>query len=170
MTYTNTPSYTPTYTYTFTYTPTNTSTATETPTSAYTATPTPTATNTPTPTNTPTLTQTPTITDTFTITNTPLPTNTPNAELYLDVNYFNPDKGPLGMDVRVDQAGGVKIKVFNIAGEEVKKVMDGYRGVGNYRVQWDGTNNDGVIVGNAVYFVIIEEASGRLIRKVIVLR
>ncbi len=74
------------------------------------------------------------------------------------------------MDVRVDQAGSVKIMVFNIAGEEVKKIMDEYKGHGNYRTQWDGTNNDGVIVGNGVYFVIIEEPVGRLIRKVIVLR
>jgi flagellar hook assembly protein FlgD len=98
------------------------------------------------------------------------PTPTPNAALYLDENFFNPDNGPLGMDVRVDTAGEVKIVIFNIVGEEVEKLVDQQLSVGNYRFSWDGRNSTGAIVGNAVYFIVSEQPSGNLIRKVIVLK
>jgi hypothetical protein len=74
------------------------------------------------------------------------------------------------MDLRVDVAGEVKVLVFNIAGEEVDKLLDQNMAVGNYRVFWDGHNRAGAITGNAVYFVVVEQPSGNMIRKVIVLK
>ena len=74
------------------------------------------------------------------------------------------------MDVRVDVAGQVKITVFNIVGEKVKEVLNEYKGVGYYRASWDGTNSSSAVVGNAVYFVVIQQPSGQLTRKVIVLK
>lgn len=74
------------------------------------------------------------------------------------------------MDVRVDIGGRVKIMVFNISGEQVVKLLDQDEAVGNYRVFWDGKNRVGEMAGNAVYFIIIDQPSGRLIRKVIVLK
>jgi hypothetical protein len=97
-------------------------------------------------------------------------TPTPVVALYLDQNFFNPRQQPLGMDVRVDQPGEVKIMVFNIVGEEVAKVMDQYEGIGNYRAFWDGHNKSNALVGNAVYFIVIQQPSGQMIRKVIVLK
>jgi hypothetical protein len=167
------------------------------PTFADTATPTPTPTITlvivNSPTNTPTvLSNTFTPTDTLTVppntptnTNTALPTPTlpitslmsptitptPNVALYLDNNSFNPTTNPsLGMDVRVDVAGEVKIIVFNIAGQEVRKILDANLGVGNTRDYWDGRNNGGALVGNGLYFILIQTPSTKLIRKVIVLK
>jgi hypothetical protein len=42
--------------------------------------------------------------------------------------------------------------------------------VGNYRVFWDGLNKNNALVGNAVYFVVVEQPSGNMVRKVIVLK
>jgi hypothetical protein len=123
-----------------------------------------------TPTNSPTITYTPTITFTHTETSTPTTTPTPNAALYLDHNYFNPEISPLGMDIRVDTPGEVKVIVYNIAGEEVRKVMDEYKGTGNYRAFWDGRNTMGDMAGNAVYFILIQQPSVHLVRKVVVLK
>jgi hypothetical protein len=97
-------------------------------------------------------------------------TPTPNVALYLDENFFNPTQQSLGMDLRVDVAGQVKVLVFNIAGEEVDKLMDQSMTVGNYRVYWNGLNRNNALVGNAVYFVVVEQPSGNMIRKVIVLK
>ncbi len=74
------------------------------------------------------------------------------------------------MDVRVDVAGNVKVLVFNIVGEEVEKLIDQYLNAGNYRVYWDGHNRNGAMTGNAVYFIVVEQPSGHMIRKVIVLK
>jgi hypothetical protein len=148
------------------------------PTLTPTFTPTVTATNTSTPTDTPTRTPTPSPTRTFTSspTRTFTPTGsvtaspTPNRSLFIDNNYFDPSKGPLGMDVRVDKPGTVKVIVFNIVGEEVLKLMDQNMAVGNYRAYWDGTNHQNAVVGNAVYFVVVDQPSGNTIKKVIVLK
>jgi len=74
------------------------------------------------------------------------------------------------MDVRVDTAGQVKVMIFNIAGEEVVKLMDLYQNAGNYRVTWDGKNRFGEMCGNAVYFVVIVQPSGHMVKQVIVLK
>ena len=90
--------------------------------------------------------------------------------LYLDKNFFNPTQQPLGMDVRVDVAGEVKILIFNIAGGEVEKLADQQLNSGNYRFSWDGRNRNGDMTGNAVYFVVVEQPSGNTVKKVIVLK
>jgi hypothetical protein len=158
----------PTVTSTFTASPTTTSSFTTTPSSTPTSTRT--FTNTYTVTFTPTITNTPTITPTFTPTGSVTSTPTPNAALYLDENFFNPNNQALGMDVRVDVAGEVKIVIFNMVGEEVEKLVDQQMTIGNYRFSWDGRNTNGDIVGNAVYFIAIMQPSGNLVRKVIVLK
>jgi len=74
------------------------------------------------------------------------------------------------MDVRVNVGGGVKILVLNGTGEEVEKLVDQQLNPGNYRFQWDGHNRLGSVVGNGVYVLVINQPSGRMMRKVIVLR
>jgi flagellar hook assembly protein FlgD len=88
----------------------------------------------------------------------------------LDYNSFNPTNQTLGMDVRVDVAGEVKVIVCNMAGTEVRKILDTNLGVGNSRAVWDGKNSSGGLVGNGVYFVLIQTPSTKLVQKVIVLR
>ncbi len=169
---TNSPTSTLTNTATLTPTKTPTKTATNTPTLTATATPSPTFTATLsfTPSFTPTITSTPTITPTFTSTGSVTSTPTPDDLLYLDFNYFNPTQQTLGMDVRVDKAGEVKVMVFNMMGEQVVKLMDQTQNQGNYRVAWDGRNRKGEIVGNAVYLIVTDQPSGHKVRKVIVLK
>ena len=74
------------------------------------------------------------------------------------------------MDVRVDIAGQVKVMIFNFAGEEVVKLLDQTLNPGNYRVSWNGKNRNGEMCGNAVYFVVIVQPSGHMIKQVIVLK
>jgi hypothetical protein len=122
-------------------------------------------TDTPAPTDTPTITLSPT--PTGSITSTP----TPNSGLVLDVNIFNPSNGqPLGLDIRVETAGQIKAVVFNIVGETVRKLLDEYRGAGNHHLTWDGRNSSGEVVGNGVYFLVVQQPSGQTIRKAIVLK
>lgn len=196
-TFSNSPTQTPSFTPTDTPTDTATLTASATPTDSFTATPTVTPTNTATITDTATPTstftnsftatstatttptRTPTSTSTFTNTPTlsPTPTNlitstpTPDVPLYLDSNLFNPaNGGSLGMDLRVDKVGQVKVMVFNMAGDKVTTLSDQYRDPGNYRLSWNGHNQSGDLVGNGVYIVLIQTASGNSSRKVIVLK
>ena len=74
------------------------------------------------------------------------------------------------MDVRVDKTGEVKVEVYNLAGERVRKIRDEVKSPGNYRFEWNGQNDSGGMVGNAVYLVVIQTPSGKTVRKVIVLK
>lgn len=66
--------------------------------------------------------------------------------------------------------GSCKIVIYNIAGEQVVKVLDQYQNAGNHRAFWDGKNHNGDMTGNAVYFVTIQTPDGNMVRKVIVLK
>jgi hypothetical protein len=141
------------------------------PTNTYTVTLTGTPSWTPTITQSPTVTGTPTATPLVTNTSVPTLTLTPNAPMYLSANFFNPATGEtLGMDILVQQAGPVKIMVYNLLGEEVIKIADQNLNNGSYHFTWDGRNTSENLVGNGVYFVLIEQPSGNFIRKVIVLK
>lgn len=74
------------------------------------------------------------------------------------------------MDLRVDRPGRVTVKIFNLSGQWVRTLVDMPMAVGNHRANWDGLNEKSDLVGNAVYFVVVETPSGRVIRKVIVLK
>ncbi len=74
------------------------------------------------------------------------------------------------MDLRVNTPGQCKVMVYNIAGEEVVKLLDQDEARGNYRVFWDGKNRNGAWVGNAVYFVVIQSPDGHMTRQVILLK
>jgi flagellar hook assembly protein FlgD len=74
------------------------------------------------------------------------------------------------MDVRVDVAGEVRVLIFSVAGQEVEKLVDQQLTPGNYRFSWDGHNKSGAMVGNSIYFIISDQPSGRMIRKVAVLK
>jgi flagellar hook assembly protein FlgD len=74
------------------------------------------------------------------------------------------------MDVRVDIAGQVRVLIFNMAGQEVEKLVDQELTPGNYRFSWDGHNRSGEMVGNSIYFIITDQPSGRMIKKVAVLK
>jgi hypothetical protein len=63
--------------------------------------------------------------------------------LYLDSNVFNPNLQPLGMDVRVDVAGQLRILIFSMSGQEVEKLVDQQMLPGNYRFYWDGHDQVG---------------------------
>jgi flagellar hook assembly protein FlgD len=74
------------------------------------------------------------------------------------------------MDVRVDVAGQVRVLIFSMAGQEVEKLVDQQLTPGNYRFNWDGRNKSGAMVGNSIYFIITDQPSGRMIKKVAVLK
>lgn len=157
---------------------------TPTPTATPPSTPTPTMSSTPTPTFTPPLTATPTLTPTGTF--TPTPTNTivlpatPTAawtpppdvgeKPILNRNVFNPFRESLVLTFRLTRSENVRIMVFNVAGEEVRSLFRENVPAGTYQVKWDGKNNSGTIVGNAVYFIIFEAGGRREILKTVVLK
>ncbi len=72
-------------------------------------------------------------------------------------NPFRPLQGQsVVIPYQVASPGHVTIKVWDLAGELVRTLVDGDEGNGNHRVSWDGRGDGGVLVGSGLYFVTLE--------------
>lgn len=79
------------------------------------------------------------------------------------------------INYRIVNAGSVKLKVYNIAGELVKMLVNSHHQPGSYYVKWFGDNgsvgeNTGQKVGSGVYIYVIEAEGFRDSGKVILIR
>ncbi len=68
-------------------------------------------------------------------------------------NPFNPDTR-ISYSLPVDTE--VRLTVFNVLGQEVKVLVEGYQASGNHSVFWDGRNEDGENVSSGIYFYKLE--------------
>ena len=76
------------------------------------------------------------------------------AEYSLKAAYPNPFNPTTTIEYNVEVAGNVNISIFDIAGREVKTLVNEYvspKVGGNYSVIWDGTNNSNAFVSTGVY-------------------
>jgi len=46
----------------------------------------------------------------------------------------------------------VSLKIYNLKGELVCNLVDGYYPAGYHRAVWDGKNRDGMMVASGIYF------------------
>lgn len=103
----------------------------------------------------------------------PTPGPLSNENIYAYPNPFNPEIEQAKFRFKLGKDGNVTITVFDISNTKVKAVVSGASisaGV-EQSVIWNGRNDRGDIVGNGVYFYIIESSSGeRAVGKLVVLK
>ncbi len=66
-------------------------------------------------------------------------------------NYPNPFNPSTTIRFDLPKTGMVRLIVYNILGQEVRKLINGRMEAGRRQVTWDGTNNRGVRVSSGVY-------------------
>ena len=49
-------------------------------------------------------------------------------------------------------AGHVSLKIYNVAGRELRTLVDQDAAAGTFRALWDGRDDSGSLVGRGVYF------------------
>jgi hypothetical protein len=64
-------------------------------------------------------------------------------------NAFNPETQ---IAYQLPMGRQVSLKIYNIKGELVRTLVDGYKEAGYHTVRWDGRNQDGNEVASGVYF------------------
>ena len=62
------------------------------------------------------------------------------------------------------------IAIFNTVGQRVKTLINNMMMPGNYKIQWDGTNDSGIGTASGIYIVVLKTGKGVLSRKIILLR
>ena len=74
----------------------------------------------------------------------------------LGQNYPNPFNPTTQFDYSVPVESEVVIKVYNILGQEIRTLVNGNVPRGVYTIEWNGKNNQGLMVANGVYMYRIE--------------
>ncbi len=87
----------------------------------------------------------------------------------LDVfpNPFNPYTN---IHFILPEEGNISLWIYNIQGQRVKKLMDGYRKSGEYSLQWDGNDDKGNRSASGTYILFLEMPLNRYSSKILLMK
>jgi len=85
-------------------------------------------------------------------------------------NFPNPFNPSTMIKFDMKAKGHVTLKVYNVAGQLVKTLVNGVKDAGSYTVTWDGTNNNSSKVASGVYFYKMDTAEYNKTLKMVLLR
>jgi hypothetical protein len=85
-------------------------------------------------------------------------------------SYPNPFNPATMISFDLAAKGQVSIRIYNVAGQLVRTLVDGERGAGRYSETWDGKNDAGSSLGSGVYFLKMKAGSFESSRKLVLLR
>ena len=88
----------------------------------------------------------------------------------LKQNYPNPFNPETVIEYQVPADGLVQLNIYDTSGRLVKQLVNQFQEAGHYRVKWSGTNQQGVRVGNGVYFYILKAGDFVAQKKMILMR
>lgn len=88
----------------------------------------------------------------------------------LGQNFPNPFNAGTTLLYQVAEPSHVSIKVFNIYGQEIRRLMTQPQNPGRYQVRWDAKSDDAREMGSGIYFIQLEAGPFRQIRKVLLVR
>jgi hypothetical protein len=87
------------------------------------------------------------------------------AELRLQQNYPNPFNPSTTINFSIPKAGYVTLKVYNVLGQEVAILLDGYKNPQTYNIKFDGTG-----LASGIYLYRLYEGNNLLTKKMILLK
>ncbi|MBL7959701.1 fibronectin type III domain-containing protein [bacterium] len=83
----------------------------------------------------------------------------------LSQNYPNPFNPNTNIKFELARSGDVKLQVFNVLGQKVSTLVNGFRETGIYHVEWDGKDERGFQAASGIYFyrLWVKDINGRVI-------
>lgn len=94
------------------------------------------------------------------------------TDFELNQNYPNPFNPKTVIIYSLNRAseGDVRLRIYNILGQEIKILVNTPQEAGTYQVEWDGTDKDGQRVGSGIYFYRLQSGDRSIARKMILLK
>ncbi|MCF7809178.1 MAG: T9SS type A sorting domain-containing protein [Candidatus Marinimicrobia bacterium] len=90
--------------------------------------------------------------------------------LSLEQNFPNPFNPTTTIAFSLPDDASVQLKVFNMLGQEVATLADGYFQEGRHELMWNAHDRNAVRVASGVYFYAIESGDMRLVKKMLILK
>jgi len=91
-------------------------------------------------------------------------------KINLRQNYPNPFKGTTVISFALPQANDVELRIFNINGKEIRKLVYETRQPGFYNVLWDGKDGRGREVASGIYLCELRVAGNRLTKRLTLMK
>ncbi len=86
-------------------------------------------------------------------------------DMRLEANYPNPFNATTRLTYRLDRAGQVSLKVFDVLGREVAVLSSGMQTAGEHTISWDANG-----LASGVYFVVLQSGDVRQMQKMVLLK
>ncbi|UCE07064.1 MAG: T9SS type A sorting domain-containing protein, partial [bacterium] len=89
---------------------------------------------------------------------------------YLYQNYPNPFNPQTNIEFSIGEPIEVKLVIYNLLGQQVKTLTQGYYPAGRHKIAWDGRNDYDQLVASGIYFYRFKSDKYIKTRKCILLR
>lgn len=93
-----------------------------------------------------------------------------NYQFVLQQNYPNPFGSETEINFQIPENIIVKVKIFNILGQEINELADRKFAKGKHSLKWNGRDHNGRKVSNGIYFYQIQSGDLSQARKMYLLR
>ncbi len=92
------------------------------------------------------------------------------VKFVLNDNYPNPFNPQTNISFTVPSSGNINLTVYNITGQRVATLVDGYQHSGEHNVQWNGLDQNGNQVSSGIYFYSLKTDASSMTKSMVLLK
>ncbi len=85
-------------------------------------------------------------------------------------NYPNPFNASTNLDYDLPDKADVEVRIYNILGREVRRLVDRSQQPGSYTAHWDGTDDQAQVVPSGLYFLVLLADDNWAVRKMMLVK
>ena len=82
-------------------------------------------------------------------------------------NFPNPFSSSTTIGFEIEEAKKVNVTIYDLAGNQVKSLVNQNYPAGKYSMNWDGTNDSGNPTRNGIYFYVLMADDQKISKKMI---
>ncbi len=94
----------------------------------------------------------------------------PTDALFLHQNYPNPFNPTTTLSYKLPESSHVKLSIYNIKGQEIKKLVNEFQTAGEYTIKWNGLDKNGLKVASGIYFYKIKAGDFSMFKRMTITR